>query len=137
MKKVGDIWSASPSTLHSKEPYKITHGRGYTCFEHERNGIFHEMIVYVPKEDPVKIIKFTVKNNSDVQRQISLTYYAEWVLGVGRPANAPYIVSSWNEGAHILMAQNNYQEIFRDATAFLGIFPEKATDVLERSVMDS
>ncbi len=90
----GDIWSAAPSTLHSKEPYKITHGRGYTCFEHERNGIFHEMMVYVPKEDPVKIIKFTVKNNSDVQRQISLTYYAEWVLGVGRPANAPYIVSS-------------------------------------------
>ena len=124
--EVGDIWSAAPSTLHSKEPYKITHGRGYTCFEHERNGIFHEMIVYVPKEDPVKIIKFTVKNNSDVQRQISLTYYAEWVLGVGRPANAPYIVSSWNEGAHILMAQNNYQEIFRDATAFLGIFPEES-----------
>ena len=92
--EVGDIWSAAPSTLHSKEPYKITHGRGYTCFEHERNGIFHEMMVYVPKEDPVKIIKFTVKNNSDVQRQISLTYYAEWVLGVGRPANAPYIVSS-------------------------------------------
>ena len=122
--EVGDIWSAAPSTLHSKEPYKITHGRGYTCFEHERNGIFHEMMVYVPKEDPVKIIKFTVKNNSDVQRQISLTYYAEWVLGVGRPANAPYIVSQWNDEAHILMAQNHYQEIFRDATAFLGIFPE-------------
>ena len=64
------------------------------------------MMVYVPKEDPVKIIKFTVKNNSDMQRQISLTYYAEWVLGVGRPANAPYIVSQWNDEAHILMAQN-------------------------------
>ena len=126
--EVGDIWSAAPSTLHSKEPYKITHGRGYTCFEHERNGIFHEMMVYVPKEDPVKIIKFTVKNNSDVQRQISLTYYAEWVLGVGRPANAPYIVSQWNDEAHILMAQNHYQEIFRDATAFLGIFPEGTAD---------
>ena len=30
------------------------------------------------------------------------------------------------------MAQNNYQEIFRDATAFLGIFPEKATDVFRK-----
>jgi cyclic beta-1,2-glucan synthetase len=120
----GNIWSTAPSAVHSKDPYKITHGRGYTRFEHDRNGISHDMLVYVPREDPVKIIKFKLNNNTDKQRQISLTYYAEWVLGVQRPANAPYIVSEWNDRAHVLIAKNTYQEIFRDATAFLGIFPE-------------
>ncbi|WP_338471254.1 glucoamylase family protein [Niallia sp. XMNu-256] len=120
----GKVWSVTPSAIKAKEPYKVTHGRGYSRFEHERNGIFHEMTVFVPRQDPVKIMRVVLKNNSDRQRQISLTYYAEWVLGVMRPANAPYIVSEWNETAHILTARNTYQEIFREAIAFLGIFPK-------------
>lgn len=121
----GEIWSVTPSAVQSKEPYKVTHGRGYSRFEHERNNIFHEMMVYVPKDDPIKIMKVKLKNNSNRKRQISLTYYAEWVLGVMRPANAPYIVSEWNDEAHILTAKNTYQGIFREAVAFLGIFPEE------------
>ncbi|WP_428910308.1 GH36-type glycosyl hydrolase domain-containing protein [Niallia sp. Krafla_26] len=125
--ETGQVWSMAPSAVHAKEPYKVSHGRGYSRFEHERNGIFHEMMVYVPKDDPIKIMRVKLKNNSDRKRQISLTYYAEWVLGVMRPANAPYIVSEWNEDAHILTAKNTYQEIFREAVAFLGIFPEESS----------
>jgi cyclic beta-1,2-glucan synthetase len=119
----GEVWSATASAVHSNEPYKITHGRGFTKFEHERNGINHEMLVYVPLEDPVKIIRIKLKNRTDEERNLSLTYYAEWVLGVQRQVAAPFIVTDWDESARVMLARNTYQETFRDATAFLGVFP--------------
>lgn len=118
----GEVWSLAPSTAHSKSAYKVTHGRGYTRFNHQRNGIKHETTIYVPLEDSVKIIKLKLDNKTSKQRRISLTYYAEWVLGVKRQTNAPYIVTEWLKSANILTAKNTYQETFREATAFLGIF---------------
>lgn len=120
----GEIWSLTPSAIHKQEPYKITHGKGYTSFDHEQNGIKHHMSVYVPINDPVKIIKIDIQNTSNENRRISLTYYAEWVLGVQRNATAPYIVTDWLEKEQIIIARNHYQETFREATAFLGVFSE-------------
>nr|WP_318505666.1 glucoamylase family protein [Bacillus sp. T3] len=119
----GQVWSATPSAKHTAEPYKVTHGKGFSRFNHERNGIQSEMSVYVPIEEPVKIIKVKLQNKTEETRTISLTYYAEWVLGVQRQATAPYIVTEWNESEQFMTARNTYQETFRDATAFLGIFP--------------
>lgn len=120
----GDLWTITPSAGKDEIPYIITHGLGFTTFDHERLGIRHRMTVFVPREDPVKIIRLRIKNTSSVHRRLSVSYYAEWVLGVQRQSNAPYIVSEWNEEAAILTAQNRYQENFRDATAFLGIFAQ-------------
>ncbi len=125
----GDVWSASPSAVHSQAAYKITHGRGFSRFDHERNGIKHEMTVFVPLEDPVKIIKIKLHNNTPEQRNISLTYYAEWVLGVQRQSNAPYIVTEWIDTDQVMTAQNMYQETFRDAKAFLGIYHQQDVGV--------
>ncbi|SDY04575.1 Cellobiose phosphorylase [Evansella caseinilytica] len=118
----GEVWSLGPSTAKEKAVYQVVHGRGYSRFEHERKGLKHEMTIYVPLDDPVKIIRLKLKNKTKQKRRISLTYYAEWVLGVQRQANAPYIVTKWLPEAQILTATNTYQETFRDATAFLGIF---------------
>ena len=124
----GEVWTAAPTAGITEAPYKITHGRGYSRFDHERNGITHEMIVYVPLEDPVKIMKVKLKNNSAIQREISITYYAEWVLGVERQSNSPHIVTEWHESAKVLTARNTYQETFREATAFLGMYQQLPAD---------
>jgi cyclic beta-1,2-glucan synthetase len=118
----GEVWSLAPSATPTHVSYKITHGRGFTQFEHERNGIKHEMLVYVPLQEPVKIIRLKLQNETSEPRKMSATYYAEWVLGVKRHSNSPYIVTRWDDSAKVMTARNTYQEVFRDATAFLGIF---------------
>ena len=120
----GELWSATPSTTHTDNPYTVTHGRGFTCFLHERCGVRQEMTVFVPQDDPVKVVKLLLHNRTDRQRHLSVTYFAEWVLGVQREANASFIITDWDETAQILLARNAYQETFRDATAFLGIYPQ-------------
>lgn len=124
----GSLWTLAPSAGSGKTPYLVTHGLGSTVFEHEREGIRHSLTLYVPMKDPVKIMRLKLKNTSPAQRRISVTYYAEWVIGVQRPSNAPYISSEWDGEAEILTAQNRYQDNFRDATPFLGVFPQESAD---------
>ncbi len=120
----GDSWTVVPAG-GAAAPYAVEHGQGYTRFEHVRHGIRHDMTVFVPLVDPVKIMRLRVRNEGAAPRRLSLTYYAEWVLGVARHANAPYIVTAWDEAASILTARNTYQETFREATGFLGVFGEE------------
>ena len=120
----GEQWSATPSTVHTDQPYVVTHGRGFTRFYHERHGIRQEMTVFVALDDPVKIVELRLNNKSAEQRRLSVTYYAEWVLGVQRQTNASFIITEWDNSAGIILARNAYQEVFRDAYAFLGVFSQ-------------
>lgn len=118
----GRYWTLTPGSGHIASPYLVTHGLGYTLFRHERESIRHELTMYVPLADPVKIMRLKLTNASDAQRTLSVTYYAEWVIGVKRQSNASYVSTRWHEDAEIMTASNHYQETFREATPFLGIF---------------
>ena len=135
----GELWSATPtrqgdgssvsSATHADQPYTVTHGRGFTLFRHERHGVRQEMTVFVPLDDPVKVVKLRLQNMTAERRRLSVTYYAEWVLGVQRQANASFIITEWDQSAQIMLARNAYQEAFRDATAFLGVYSQPETSV--------
>jgi cellobiose phosphorylase len=120
----GEVWTLFPSGAPVDQAYEVTHARGYTRFRHERIGVLHEATVFVPQEDPVKVIEIRVRNRTSIPRRLSFTYYAEWVLGVRREANASFIVTEWDDHTRTLQAHNTYQEHFRGATAFLGVYPQ-------------
>jgi cellobiose phosphorylase len=130
----GETWSATPlrhgdvssvsSISHDDEFYTVTHGRGFTRFHHEGHGVRQEMTVFVPLADTVKVVELRLQNRNAGRRCLSITYYAEWVLGVQRQSNASYIITEWDESAQVMLARNGYQEVFNGATAFLGIYPQ-------------
>ncbi|MDF2836678.1 MAG: glycosyltransferase, partial [Paenibacillus sp.] len=124
----GSLWTLTPSSGSNQAPYLVTHGLGNTIFEHEREGIRHSLTLYVPMEDPVKIMRLKLRNDSSETRRLSVAYYAEWVIGVQRQSNASFISSEWDVDAEILTAQNRYQDIFREATPFLGVFPQSVRE---------
>jgi cellobiose phosphorylase len=119
----GEFWSAMPLTA-AGQTYSVTHGRGFTCFYHDRCGIRQEMTVFVPLDDPVKVVRLHLTNATAGQRRLSVTYYAEWVLGVSRQIGASFIISDWDEKAQIMLARNVYQEAFQDAFSFLGVYSQ-------------
>src|SRR6202022_2281505 len=84
----------------------------------------------IPLEDPVKVIELRLQNKTDKLRSLSVTYYAEWVLGVRREANSPFIVTEWDDSSYSLLARNTFQETFRDATAFLHVNQYAETSAL-------
>jgi Cellobiose phosphorylase len=117
----GEFWSLTSFPIQEDEPYDVYHGRGYSRFEHNSHGIIQEGTVFVPLNDPIKIWRISLRNLDKAERQISLTYYVEWVLGVQREENAQYIVTEIDEDSKVLLACNTYQEVFPDREAFLYI----------------
>jgi cellobiose phosphorylase len=120
----GEYWTVAPSRGEiSADPCYISHGHGYTRFRRQVHGLLQEMTVFVPLDAPVKVIELRIANKTRERRKLSVTYYADWVLGVKRE-NRSLIVTEWDEESRSLLARNAYQETFRDATAFLTICPQ-------------
>jgi cellobiose phosphorylase len=119
----GDYWPLAPARSQEGPSFRAAHGRGYTRYEMECRGLRQEMTVFVPQDDPVKVVRLRVRNDTPERRTLSVTYYAEWVLGVHREGNASFVVTEWDEENRMLTARNTYQEHFRDAVAFLAVSP--------------
>lgn len=116
----GRFWGITPRPIRDKEDYIVEHGFGYSTFKHYREGIIGSVTMFVPMNESVKLLKVNVKNNTEVSRRLSLTYFAELVLGVAYEQTANY-VSTYLEDK-VIYAQNPYSTNFGDAFAYLKMY---------------
>jgi cyclic beta-1,2-glucan synthetase len=113
------VWSPLPLPIRDDEPYRIRHGAGYSQFEHHSNGLKQSTEMFVALDAPVKVIKLRLENTWNRPRRVTVTYYAEWVLGVTRAMSQPYIVSEYDHSSGALLARNRYNSEFGERVAFL------------------
>ncbi len=115
----GNVWSITPKPIRDGGEYLIEHGFGYSNFKHEVYGIMGSVTMFVPMDHNLKLCKIKLVNNSDTVRDLSITYYAELVMGVVREHTAEHIVTYYNEENKYIYATNTYSENFGKANAFL------------------
>src|SRR5258708_6941966 len=53
--ETGEVWSPTPLPIREPETYTIRHGQGYSVFEHNSHEISQELLLFVPRDQPVKI----------------------------------------------------------------------------------
>jgi cyclic beta-1,2-glucan synthetase len=116
--ETGIVWSPTPQPMPDRLPYEIRHGAGYSTFKHRAQGLEQELTVFVDTRDPVKLAHLTLKNLWRHPRRITVTYYAEWVLGLLRKSSRPYIVSDYDAGEQALFVRNSFSPQ-GSGTAFL------------------
>ena len=117
--ETGAYFTVTPLPLRDSGEYRIRHGQGYSIFEHHSHGLHQEQLLFVPRKEPAKVCRLRLSNTTDRPRHLSLIYYAEWVLGVLREKNAPFIVTDFDEVSGAITAQNRYMEEFPERQAFL------------------
>ncbi len=116
--ETGEVWSPT-SPAQDAGAYEVRHGAGYTVFRQHSHALEQEVTLFVPLDDPVKVIQLRLTNRAERPRRITATYYAEWVLGTTRDVTQPFILPSFDTESQILSARNPWNEDFRDAVAFL------------------
>jgi cyclic beta-1,2-glucan synthetase len=117
--ETGAVWTPTPLPAGANEPYRVTHGAGYSIFEHNSHGLGQRLTLFARPEDPVKIIHLRVENNRNHTRRITATQYIEWVLGKNHDSSMPYIIPEYDAATASLIASNPFNTEFGERTAFL------------------
>jgi cyclic beta-1,2-glucan synthetase len=111
--ETGELWSPTPSPIrHEHAQYSAAHGFGFSRFEHRSHGVALTLTLFVAPEDPVKIGRLVVRNESPRRRSLSVTSYAEWVLGPSRAVGAPHIITEEDPATRALFARNPWNSAF-------------------------
>jgi cyclic beta-1,2-glucan synthetase len=114
-----EVWSPTPLPSRAAAPYQIRHGQGYSVFEHTSHNLVQRLLIFAATDAAVKVARLRLTNGSKRTRRISVTYYAEWVLGTAHEESSRYLVPEFASGANALLVHNPYNQDFGTQVAFL------------------
>src|SRR5204863_8332234 len=68
--------------------------------------------------DPIKVTRLKIHNSSPRSRRLSVTAYAEWVLGASRAASAPFLLTATHPETNAMFAHSPWSTPFGSYMAF-------------------
>ncbi|QXQ07166.1 glycosyl transferase [Sphingosinicellaceae bacterium] len=104
----GQVWSPTLAPAGAGGARITRHGFGYSRFHAVGHGIESDLLVHVPLDAPLRLARLTLRNRSDRTRGLSVTGYAEWVLGGARSKTASHIVTERDAETGALFARNPF-----------------------------
>lgn len=76
-------WSATyKPVMHPYDDFSVVHGIGYSKFTQQIEEIVSELTIFVSAADPVELFQLKLTNTSNEVRELDITSYAEWLLGI-------------------------------------------------------
>lgn len=117
--ETGQVWTPTPLPSGADQAYCVTHGAGYSIFEHNSHGLRQCLTLFASPEDPVKIIHLKIENTSAHTRRVTATQYVEWVLGNTHADSLDFIIPEYDASQECLLATNSYSTEFGSRVAFL------------------
>jgi cyclic beta-1,2-glucan synthetase len=130
--ETGAIWTPTPLPVRENDAYRTRHGQGYTTFEHNSHAIGQQLTVFVPVSDPVKVYRLQLRNDGSHLKRLTITYFAEWVLGPSREEQQIHVQTSRDEESGALLATQSWNGSFTGTTAFAASSPKAASYSTDR-----
>ena len=114
-----EVWSATPAPLGADAPCLIRHASGLTSWQRQSHGLQQLLEVFVPLNDPVKLLRLSLTNQSDLSRRLTATFYAEWLLGALGSRVKPHVVCEYDPRLQAIVASNAWNSDFSERVAFV------------------
>ena len=121
-KKTGKKWTLSnnlndDNNENNNADSYITYGFGYVKFQTIKNNIEHELTIFVPKKDNVKINILNLKNLEPYKRNLKLVYYIKPVLGEDEIKTNGFI--KLEKDGNFIRIKNLYKDSFKNNYAYV------------------
>jgi cyclic beta-1,2-glucan synthetase len=113
------VWTPTPQPAGAGVAHQVRYGAGYARWRSQRHGLSQDLLVFVAPDDPVKIIRLHVRNHRHRPRRLTVTYYAEWVLGASREQSKAVLVPEYEASQRAMLVRNPWQAEFANRVAFL------------------
>src|SRR5690606_11407933 len=117
--ETGALRSPSPAPLGDGGAYQVRYGAGYAEFRHNSPAMAETYRVHVDDEQAVKVSRLELTNHANWTRRITVTCYAQWVLGVSRELTAAHIRCGFDSDTGTMMADNGFDRLSGSSVAFL------------------
>ena len=111
------FWSPLPGPVPPAAPCEVRHGFGYTRCTQAIEGLEQEVCLFVPREDPLKIVRVRLRNRGRRERRVSVFSFFRLVLGV-LPSTAGPVVTELDTTSGALLAVNPQNGDFTDGVVF-------------------
>ena len=117
--ETGLVWSPTLMPAGADTAHVIRHGAGYSIFESQSHGLNQNLRLFAAPDAPVKIVQLRLQNLWERPRRVTVTYYAEWVLGTTRDTHQAHIMPEFVPEQNALIATNHFNSEFGGRVAFL------------------
>lgn len=113
----GACWSPLPGPRPAPADYQMTHGFGFSRCVLNYADLAHDTTVFVPRHDPLRILRLRLTNHSTATRRLALFGYQRLVLGQ-HPSASSAIVTHIDADAALLRASNPNAGDFAGGSVF-------------------
>jgi cyclic beta-1,2-glucan synthetase len=124
------LWSLTPTDPSDTSSYRVTHGMGYSRFEHRREDLVLSATWCVDADLAVKQVQVHIQNLGPWRRKLRLLGLVEWVLGAGLADRMTVHTAKLDASLAVLATQCEHSAGFGGGTAFFAL-PSQANDVLD------
>ncbi|HEX5724012.1 MAG TPA: hypothetical protein VFX98_01025, partial [Longimicrobiaceae bacterium] len=121
--EAGVFWSPTPGPVPGEGPYEARHGFGYSRWRHAGQGLAQETVMFVPRSDPLKLVRLSLENRSGRARRASAFAFFPWVLGGLPQESGCEVVTRHDAATGAVLAVQRARGEFAGRVAFAAVVP--------------
>ena len=128
----GEVWSPTPLPAGAAVGAAFAHGQGYTCYASHSHGLEQELLVLVPSDDPVKLVRLSVRKTATDPPAVGNV-----LCGVGagdRPGERLLqVVCEYDAETGAVLARSAWAGDFAGRIAFVAVGPRPHSATADRA----